>query len=404
MTTLDGAVDLARDRDLVERCQSGDETAFSDLYARYRRRLHRFCLRRLHTPDDADEAVQEAFARAWRALPRFGGDRRFYPWLSVIAANVCTDTLRRRSRLVPMQEMPARSVEWTAPDVDDDLMRGVDLAMATKALGNLSDRHQRVLQLREGTHWSAQRIADQEGLAVPAVDTLLWRARQAFKREFVALREGGGLAGVVGMGLAALRRGAARVGTRLTAWLPGPVRGPGVVAALLALSGATVVGGGALLAGSGPAAGSRAAASHGAGALASPGDAAPTAGTRRADGTGGTASPSVPGATGSGRASAGAPTATRSGPEPAVTPTAATGSVATALKKAITGAWGRTGTGGSGSSVVPPGVTPPSVTTSLVTPGTASTGAALVTNSVTTSRPAVPVPTTATVTAAISAP
>ena len=257
MTTLDGAVDLARDRELVERCQQGDERAFAELYQRYQRRLHRFCVRRLHASDDAEEAVQEAFARAWRALPRFAGERRFYPWLTVIAGNVCTDMLRRRSRTVPMGEVPARDLEVGVPEIDEQLLRQVDLALASEALGNLSDRHQRVLRLREATEWSAQRIAEHEGLAAPAVDTLLWRARQAFKREFAALSEtGGGLAAVLGIGVAGLRRGIGRLGARLSSVLA-PVlsapRAPGVVAATVAVAGAAIAGGSVALIGQAPA-------------------------------------------------------------------------------------------------------------------------------------------------------
>lgn len=253
MTTLDGTVDLVRDRELVERCQSGDQTAFAELYGRYQRRLHRFCLRRLHAADDAEEAVQEAFTRAWRALPRFAGERRFYPWLTVIAGNVCTDMLRRRSRLVPMEEMPHHSAELVDSDIDVDeqLVRQVDLAMAAEALGHLSDRHQRVLRLREGTEWSAQRIAEVEGVAVPAVDTLLWRARQAFKREFAALSDTGGFAALLGVGVAALRRTVARAWARTASHLPGPARGPGAIAATIALTGAAIAGGSVALVGTG---------------------------------------------------------------------------------------------------------------------------------------------------------
>ena len=173
----------ARDRQLVERCQAGDRRAFEELYHRYQRRLFHFCLRRLHEPHESEDAVQEAFTRAWRALPGFAGDRRFYPWLTVIAGNICTDILRRRSRTTPVDEVPQPVVDVDSVDVDDRLMRSVDAGMATEALGKLSERHRRVLQLREGSGWSTQQIAEHEGVAVPAMETLLWRARQALKRE-----------------------------------------------------------------------------------------------------------------------------------------------------------------------------------------------------------------------------
>src|SRR5438477_4866475 len=87
-------VDLIRDRSLVELCQAGDEAAFGDLYVRYYQRLLRFCIRRVGNVHEAEEITQEAFARAFTAMPRFAGERRFYPWLTVIAARLCIDSHR----------------------------------------------------------------------------------------------------------------------------------------------------------------------------------------------------------------------------------------------------------------------------------------------------------------------
>jgi RNA polymerase sigma-70 factor (ECF subfamily) len=218
---LDGEVDLARDRELVERCQAGDRTAFEELYRRYHRRLSHFCLRRLHEPFEAEDAAQEAFTRAWRAMPSFAGDRRFYPWLTVIAANVCTDVLRRGWRLTPVEDVPLPEVDPAGEELDAPLIRQVDASMALQALGNLSDRHRRVLQLREGSGWSTQRLAEHEGVAVPVMETLLWRARQALKREFAALTESGGrLGALLGLGLAALRRLLGRIGNQVATHVP----------------------------------------------------------------------------------------------------------------------------------------------------------------------------------------
>ena len=245
-TVLDGTVDLARDRHLVERCQDGDRTAFEELYHRYHRRLFHFCLRRLHEPYEAEDAVQEAFTRAWRALPDFAGDRRFYPWLTVIAGNICTDTLRRSARLTPVEEVPLPTIDLGSRDVDEHLIEQVDAAMAAQALEHLSDRHQRVLQLREGSGWSTQRLADHEGVAVPVMETLLWRARQALKREFAALTETGGRLGTaLILGVAALRRFAGRTTSRVAS-LPlfqsTSMRGPGALVASLVLAGGVVSG------------------------------------------------------------------------------------------------------------------------------------------------------------------
>lgn len=245
---LDGEVDLARDRELVERCQAGDRTAFEELYRRYHRRLACFCLRRLHEPFEAEDAAQEAFTRAWRAMPSFAGDRRFYPWLTVIAANVCTDVLRRGWRLTPMEDVPLPESDPAGEELDASLIRQVDASMALRALDNLSDRHRRVLQLREGSGWSTQRLAEHEGVAVPAMETLLWRARQALKREFAALAESGGrLVGLLGLGLASLRRLLGRIGNQVAAHVPvlDPLgaRNPIALGSSLLLAGGMVAGG-----------------------------------------------------------------------------------------------------------------------------------------------------------------
>ena len=198
---FEGAVDVDRDRVLVELCQSGNLEAFDSLYLHYNQRLLRFCVKRLQERSEAEDVVQETFARAWRALPTFAGDRRFYPWLTVIAGNLCTDALRRRARLSPLDETTMRTSDVGSYDIEDAVFQAVDAKMVTIAFENLKPRHQRVLDLRERSGWSYQRIAEEEGVGVSAVETLLWRARNALKREFALLAGAEGKAGAL-VGLA----------------------------------------------------------------------------------------------------------------------------------------------------------------------------------------------------------
>ena len=193
LTSLCDDVDLERDRALVERCQAGDSAAFGNLYARYYERLLRFCLRRLNDRHEAEDAAQEAFARAWKALPRFAGERRFYPWLTVIAGNICTDMLRRRSRSTPTDDMELTAqhqVGVAGEDTSEELvLAAVDGELVNRALNRLSTRHRHVLAMREGSGWTYQQIADHEGVEIGTIETLLWRARQALKREFAVVSE-----------------------------------------------------------------------------------------------------------------------------------------------------------------------------------------------------------------------
>jgi RNA polymerase sigma-70 factor, ECF subfamily len=239
---LDDDVDLERDRALVARAQSGDQAAFDDLYLRYNRRLHRFCLRRLRDVHEAEDVTQEAFTRAWRALPNFGGDRRFYPWLSVIASHLCTDALRRRTRTTPVAEFHQADLASTEDGGEELVVSAVDGEIATQAFARLSDRHQRILMLREESGWSYQRIADHEGVGITAVETLLWRARQALKREFASLAGSDGriaawMGGLVSMAslrrlLRLLQRGARHLAGGAG---PGPVMALGSAAAATAM-------------------------------------------------------------------------------------------------------------------------------------------------------------------------
>ncbi|HUC05264.1 MAG TPA: RNA polymerase sigma factor, partial [Acidimicrobiales bacterium] len=232
VTSLCDDVDLDRDRALVERCQAGDSAAFGNLYARYYERLLRFCMRRLSDRHEAEDAAQEAFARAWKALPNFAGERRFYPWLTVIAGNICTDMLRRRSRSTPTDdfELTAQNpVGVTGADTSEELvLAAVDGELVTKALDRLSVRHRHVLAMREGSGWTYQQIADHEGVEIGTIETLLWRARQALKREFTVLSDSkGALAGVfIGAG-SLIRRTVFRVAHR-SASLQGSGMGGGL--------------------------------------------------------------------------------------------------------------------------------------------------------------------------------
>lgn len=176
-------VDLVRDRELVARHQAGDSTAFTDLYQRYFRRLTRFCQRQVGDPHIAEEVAQEAFTRALRALPEFAGERRFYPWMTVIARRLCVDHMRERSRVIAEAE----------PDVGahDDVNHTIDVRADEEcldaALDKVRDRHREVLRLRDWEDLSYAEIATRLDVSETTVPPLLHRARAAVRREFLAL-------------------------------------------------------------------------------------------------------------------------------------------------------------------------------------------------------------------------
>jgi RNA polymerase sigma-70 factor (ECF subfamily) len=250
-------VDLERDRALVERCQAGDERAFEDLYLRYRERLYRYCLRRTKSTAEAEDLVQETFARAWKALPRFDGERRFYPWLSVIANNLCTDLARRVGRCTPVDGSDLDLMTPAQVPEQEQLVEAAgDGQILAQALGRLSPRHREVLELREGRNWSYQQIATHSGVEVSTIETLLFRARRSLRREFLTIaRTDTGLAGLLALPFVAMRRALRRLKALAThapaaAKLGGvtsATSGPGIAGGVAAAVTAAVITAGALV-------------------------------------------------------------------------------------------------------------------------------------------------------------
>jgi RNA polymerase sigma-70 factor (ECF subfamily) len=204
------------DADLVRRARAGDRTAFERLYERHHEAIVRLCSFRLRSRDDAADAAQETFLRAWRALATIDDGRRFYPWLSVIARNVCTDITRKPNRTSSFDDCWDALPPQPGGDADAGLLAEVDAAAVITALDRLTDRHREILQLREYEEWSYERIATDQQLDLNAVKSLVWRARQALRREYLSLTaEDARFAGLLGP-VFALRRFLARTGARLT--------------------------------------------------------------------------------------------------------------------------------------------------------------------------------------------
>jgi RNA polymerase sigma-70 factor (ECF subfamily) len=237
-------VDLGRDRALVERFQAGDAAGFEDLYRRYYGRLYRFCLKRVGDTTEAEEVTQEAFTRAYTAMPRLAGERRFYPWISVIASRLCSDTHRRRARSTPLPELDLGSVEGNQ---ESEVLAAEDRAHLAEAMGRLGPRHREVLHVREQQGWSYQRIAEYYEVSLGTVEQLLWRARRALRREFEAV------AGPDSRGLAAfpviawIMRRLTGARARLDGWSQQAIAplATNAVSMIMAVTGAVVLVGGA---------------------------------------------------------------------------------------------------------------------------------------------------------------
>lgn len=221
MTAVLGGLDHEHERDvgLVTRYQSGDTSAFADLYRLYYPRLVRFCRRHVRDEHTAEEVAQDAFLRAYQALPRFTGERRFYPWLTVIARRLVIDHYRRHGRVQPEAELDA----GTSRAAEDVVVARSEHAELLEALRRVRGRHQEVLRLRDWEGLSYEDIAHRLDSPATTVPPLLHRARAALRREYLAMHDlerSAALTPLLGL-LAPLRRLRDRT-MQLAAWLPEP--------------------------------------------------------------------------------------------------------------------------------------------------------------------------------------
>jgi RNA polymerase sigma-70 factor (TIGR02960 family) len=180
---------------------AGDEPAFAALTERHRRELHVHCYRMLASFDEAEDAVQETFLKAWRGRSGFDGGSQFRAWLYRIATNVCLDMLRRSSRRtagnsfaeVPwLQPYPDLLLEAAAPS--DEQPEAVAIQRETislaflAALQVLPPRQRAALIARDVLGWPASETASALGTSVAAANSALQRARATMQTHLPARR------------------------------------------------------------------------------------------------------------------------------------------------------------------------------------------------------------------------
>jgi RNA polymerase sigma-70 factor (ECF subfamily) len=173
---------------------AGDETAFAALAGQYRRELHVHCYRMLGSYDEAEDAVQDTFLRAWRARDSYDERTYFRAWLYKIATNICLDVVRRptASDLVWLQPYPDRLLDEIAPSHDRPDVVAVDRETIELtfliALQALPARQRAALIARDVLGWSAAETAGLLDTSVAAANSALQRARATMQQRLPARR------------------------------------------------------------------------------------------------------------------------------------------------------------------------------------------------------------------------
>lgn len=185
------------DAQLVERVQKGDKKAFDLLVLKYQQRIIKLVSRYVRDPTDALDVAQDAFLKAYRALPNFRGDSAFYTWLYRIAINTAKNYLVTQSRR-PMESENFR-LEGEQVELESmlkDLATPESLLITAEiketiaeAIEQLPDDLRTAINLREVEGLSYEEIADVMTCPIGTVRSRIFRAREAIDHRLKALLE-----------------------------------------------------------------------------------------------------------------------------------------------------------------------------------------------------------------------
>ena len=179
--------DQVTDQALIERVQQGDKKAFDLLVLKYQNRIMKVLSRYLYDQNEVQDMAQEAFIKAYRALPNFRGDSAFYTWLYRIAINTAKNHLVAQARRPPGADIDATEAEqydgesalkeYASPErevLKDEIQRVV-----ANAINDLPDDLKTAITLRELEGMSYEEIAEAMDCPIGTVRSRIFRAREA---------------------------------------------------------------------------------------------------------------------------------------------------------------------------------------------------------------------------------
>ncbi len=173
------------DHELVERARGGDAEAFGSLVAQHQQAAFRVAWLIARDPGEAEDAVQEAFVKAWRAMPRFRADAPFRPWILRIVSNEARNRVRstRRRDALALREAAAAVEGGAAPSPEAAALSRDDAETLTRALERLPDRDRLVIAYRWLLDLSETETAEVLGVRPGTVKSRLSRALERLRRE-----------------------------------------------------------------------------------------------------------------------------------------------------------------------------------------------------------------------------
>ena len=185
------------DQQLVERVQKGDKRAFDLLVIKYQHKVMAVISRLIRDPAEAQDVAQEAFIKAYRALPGFRGDSAFYTWIYRIAINTAKNYLVARNRRPPASDLDVEDAEFYPGNdaihemntPERNLLRDELQATIEQAFQDLPTDLRTAVSLRELEGLSYEEIAEVMECPVGTVRSRIFRAREAIDKRIKPLVE-----------------------------------------------------------------------------------------------------------------------------------------------------------------------------------------------------------------------
>ncbi len=179
------------DQELVQRVQAGDKKAFDLLVMKYQQRIVHVITGFVHDPVEAMDVSQEAFIKAYRALPNFRGDSAFYTWLYRIAINTAKNYLTAAARRPPAMDVDASdaTIYYDAPELkefetpESSLMSDELEQTIHHAIQDLPEDTATAIKLREFEGMSYEEIAQAMDCPIGTVRSRIFRAREAIDKQ-----------------------------------------------------------------------------------------------------------------------------------------------------------------------------------------------------------------------------
>ena len=173
------------EKELVRECKSGKTRSFAPLVQAYEGPGMRVALGMMGNAEDARDALQQAFVKAWKSMDRFDSARRFGPWFFQILRNQCRDALRTRAARFKMEVLDERMDQLPAGSEsgpERKRMRKAAQELLWKGLGSIAEDHREILVLKEIEGFRYSEIAEVLNIPDGTVASRLYHARRALKQ------------------------------------------------------------------------------------------------------------------------------------------------------------------------------------------------------------------------------